>query len=91
MLNIFPDLFAKNPRAPRECLAVSHVIKGNDERPSKCKVRRIPQKWVNDVNIQVDEMLNNSIITHSSSPYNSNPLLVSKKDGVIVLLLTFGN
>jgi hypothetical protein len=47
----------------------------------KNKIRRIPQKWVKDVDAQVNEMIEHGIITHSSSPYNSNVILVDKKDG----------
>ena len=44
------------------------------------KVRRIPAKNVDEINKQVGQMINNSIIRPSESQYNSNVILVEKKD-----------
>ena len=77
----FPEVFVYNPQAPRKCTGTEHEIKSVDHRPIKNKVRRIPNKWLEDVNAQVNEMVENAIIEPSCSPYNSNPLLTKKKDG----------
>ena len=79
LLDTFPNTFAENPRAPRECTAVKHRIRTEYNDPVKNKIRRIPKKWSNDINIQTKEMLKNNIIEPSRSSYNSNVLLVPKK------------
>ena len=81
MINSYADVFAHNPRAPRESLASPHSIVSKDDRVCKDKVRRTPSKWQDSIQGQVKEMLENGIIRKSSSPYNSNPLLVDKNDG----------
>jgi hypothetical protein len=43
-------------------------------------VRRIPSKNVEEINRQVDQMLDNDIVRPSESPFNSNPILTTKKD-----------
>ena len=80
ILESFPGVFAKNPRAPRCSSATTHEIKSIDDRPIKNKIRRIPAKWSKEVDTQVTEMIEHDIIEPSSSPFNSNPLLVSKED-----------
>ena len=72
-------VFAHNPRAPRECNRVKHYIRSTNVNICRSKVRRIPKKWEDDVNQQVEEMLQNGICQVSSSPYNSNIILVDKK------------
>ena len=80
ILESFPGVFATNPRAPRCSSATTHEIKSIDDRPIKNKIRRIPAKWSKEVDTQVTEMIEHDIIEPSSSPFNSNPLLVSKED-----------
>ena len=80
ILESFPGVFAKNPRAPRCSSATTHEIKSIDDCPIKNKIRRIPAKWSKEVDTQVTEMIEHDIIEPSSSPFNSNPLLVSKED-----------
>ena len=80
LIDKFPETFADNPRAPRACNTVKHRIRTIDEKIVREKVRRLPSKWKEDIDKQVQEMLNNGIIEPSCSPFNSNPLLVSKKD-----------
>ena len=79
VLKQFSDVFAHNPKAPRECKITSHVIQSKDDRICFSKVRRLPNKWKDDVDKQVDEMLKNEIIRPSKSSFNSNPVLVDKK------------
>ena len=81
LIERYPNLFASNPRAPRECLAVSHDIRSRTNQTVRCKVRRLPMKWADNINEQVTEMVDNGIIVPSNSPYNSSPLLVKRKDG----------
>ena len=85
MLNKHSEVFAHNPRAPRECSATFHSIRSKHNKPTKSKILRIPQKWVSDVDTQVAEMIKNGIIKESASPYNSNIIL--KMMGLNDLLL----
>ena len=78
LLKRYPELFATNPRAPRCSNGATHEIKSIDDQPVKSKVRRIPKKWAEEVNAQISEMIEHDIIEPSCSPYNSNPLLVTK-------------
>ena len=81
MLGEFCKVFVKNSKAPKLCTTEVHrILSHDDSRICKDKVRRLPMKWKVDVASQVDEMLKNDIIGPSKSPYNSNPLLVDKKD-----------
>ena len=76
----YQEVFAHNPRAPRESSIASHSIQSIDNRPCKSKIRRLPNKWKQEVNDQVDEMLQHGIISPSKSAFNSNALLVTKRD-----------
>ena len=80
LLQEFCRVFVKNSKAPKLCTTEVHRILSQDNRISKDKVRRLPEKWKQEVDKQVQEMLENGIIQPSKSPYNSNPLLVSKQD-----------
>lgn len=74
------SVFVHNPKAPKRSSMGVHTINLSSKLPHKDKVRRIPQKWREAVEKQVDEMLQNDIIRESSSPFSSNPVMVTKKD-----------
>ena len=80
MLNKHPEVFAHNPRAPRECSVTFHSIWSKHNQPTKSKIRRIPRKWVSAVDTQVADMIKNGIIEESASPYNSNIILYSSQN-----------
>ena len=79
MLNKHPEVFAHNSRAPRESSATFHSIWSKHNQPTKSKIRRIPRKWVSEVDTQVADMIKNGIIEESASPYNSNIILYSSQ------------
>ena len=81
VINRFPDLFAQNPKAPRECTMSQHAILSKDDRPSFQPNRRRNPQQAAIIDEQVKEMLKHGIIRPSKSPYNSNIHLVPKKDG----------
>ena len=58
-----------------------HEIILTEDRVCTDKIRRIPKNSLDEVELQVLEMLEAGIIRESCSAYNSNPLLVKKKDG----------
>ena len=76
-----PNLFAHNPKAPRQAKTGCHIINTKTELPHKDKVRLTPAKWKNEVEDQIKQMIENGICRESSSPYSSNILLTNKKDG----------
>ena len=75
------SVFVHNPKAPKRSSLGIHSISLKSRLPHKDKVRRIPRKWCDATDQQVNEMLENNIIQESNSPYSSNPLMVTKKDG----------
>ena len=80
LVDSFSDIFAHDPKAPRACTVVKHEIRSESSKVVRDKVRNYPTKWAHCVDSQVKEMLENNIIEPSTSPCNSNPLLVDKKD-----------
>jgi hypothetical protein len=52
-------------------------------------VRRLPEKWKPEVSKQIQEMVKNGIIKESASPYNSNAILVDKKDNTKRFVIDF--
>ena len=88
-MNNYCDLFAYNPKAPKEYLGVTHEIILSEDRVCVDRVNRIPNKCTETVAEQVQDMLDNNIIRNSSSAYNSNPLLVNKKDGTKRFVVDF--
>lgn len=51
----------------------------NDESPVYIKNYRVPEAHKSEINQQVNKLLDDGIIQHSTSPYNSPLLLVPKK------------
>ena len=80
ILHQYTDVFAHNPKAPRKSSATTHLINTGHSLPHKDKIRRYPNKWREEIDKQVKEMLENGIIRPSKSPYSSNVVLTSKKD-----------
>ena len=74
------DLFIQNPKKPPQARLVSHVIDTGNAQPVKSKMRRLPPKWIAEIETQVQEMLDNGICRPSNSPWSSQVLLVKKKD-----------
>ena len=75
----YSDIFATNNKSPKRCMGVEHEIIVTEQRPCVDKIRRYPKTSMDMIDSQVKQMLQDGIIRHSSSPYNSNPLLVRKK------------
>ena len=74
LLKNYGSVFVTNNKSPRVCNKGVHVIKSLDDRVSKDKVRRLPEKWKPEVSKQIQEMVKNGIIKESASPYNSNAI-----------------
>ena len=89
IVNEYTDIFATNPKAPKQCFGVEHEIILTEDRVCVDKVNRIAKSSTDNVNSQVLEMLEAGIIRNSASAYNSNPLLVKKKDGALRFVIDF--
>ena len=75
MLWRWKDVFAENPKSPREIGTAEHVITLLDERPIRSRPLRVSPEIEAEVSKQIDEMLENS------SSWASRVILVKKKDG----------
>ena len=80
ILHHYTDLFAHNPKAPRKSSVTTHVINTGHFLPHKDKLKRYPNKWREEIDNQVKQMLENGIIRSSFSPYSSNVVLACKND-----------
>ena len=58
-----------------------HVINTGDSLPVKSRPRRLPPRWEEEINEQLSELLQQGLCKPSSSPWASNVVLVTKKDG----------
>ena len=80
LIKEYQDIFAANPKKPKQTTLLEHRIITNDALPVSHKPRRVPVAWEKDMDQQVSEMLANDIIRPSSSPWNAPVILVKKKD-----------
>ena len=80
LIKQYQDVFAANPKKPKQTTLLEHRIITNDALPVSQKPRRIPVAWEKEMDQQVSEMLSNDIIRPSSSPSNAPVILVKKKD-----------
>ena len=80
LLRKYAKVFAANPQKPPLNSISEHRIITNDALPVKIKPHRLPLAWKDDIDRQIQEIFDNQIIRHSSSPWNSLVILVKKKD-----------
>ena len=69
----------------------SHKIETGNTPPIQQHPRRLPYHYRAEVNAQVDKMLSQGVIQPSTSPWSSPVVLVNKKMGHIVSVLTIGS
>ena len=81
LIEKYQDVFATNPKKPKQTTTMEHRIDTGDALPVKFKQRRNPIAFEGEIEQQIDEMLQNDIIRPSCSPWNAPLLLVGKKDG----------
>ena len=81
MLEEFNEIFALDPMEVGRTDLVQDTINTGEHAPVKQTPRRIPFSLRKKVGEMVDEMLDKVIVEHSSSPWASHIVLVSKQDG----------
>ncbi|KAI6661458.1 Retrovirus-related Pol polyprotein from transposon 17.6 [Oopsacas minuta] len=59
-----------------------HAIDTGKAVLTRSRPRRVPPKWKEEINSQLDEMLDQKLCKASHSPWASNVVLVPKKDGL---------
>lgn len=79
LIRKYSNVFARNPKKPKQTSVIHPIVTG-DALPVKSRYYRVPVAWEKEINQQVQEMLDNEIIRHSASPWNSPIILVKKKD-----------
>ena len=74
----FSDVFSERPGKTKMC---EHPIETGTSTPVRVRPRRLPPRWEEEINTQLDDMLTQNICRPSISPWASNVVLVTKKDG----------
>ena len=78
LVNEHESVFDERPGRTETC---EHQIFVGDAPPIKNRPRRLPPRWEEEINAQLDELLAQKLCRPSNSPWASNVVLVSKKDG----------
>ena len=78
LLKEFESLFNDKPGRTTLC---EHTIDTGEADPLKSRIRRLPPQWEEEINVQLDELLKQELCRPSKSPWASNVVLVTKKDG----------
>ena len=78
LLNEFEPLFNDMPGRTTLC---EHAIDIREAAPSKARPRRLPPQWEDEINSQMEELFSQELCRPSNSPWESNVVLVTKKDG----------
>jgi hypothetical protein len=74
----------RDPLQPHSVSDVDeHVIDTEENKPFKLRPRRLPSAMTEVVDKEIQEMLENNVISPSESPWSSAIVLVKKKDGSI--------
>ena len=80
-LNQNRNVFATNLQELGKTSLYKHTIDTGDSKPIKCRPYRTSPAAKQEIQKQIDEMLKNDIIEHSTSEYSFPIVLVKKKNG----------
>ena len=80
-LNQNRDVFATNLQELGKTCLYKHTIDTGDSKPIKCRLYRTSPAAKQEIQRQIDDMLKNDIIVHSTSEYSFPIVLVKKKNG----------
>ena len=78
LIEEYAEVFNEKPGRTDQC---EHAIDTGVAVPLKSRPRRLPPRWEEEINEQLDELLNQKLCRPSGSPWASNVVLVTKKDG----------
>ena len=81
LLTEYADIFAKDDTDLGLFSGIQHTIDTGDSRPIKQSMRRTPIGFESEERDHLQSMLDNGIITASTSDWASPLVLVRKKDG----------
>ena len=81
LLTEFEDVFAPNPKKTSVTHLTKHSIVTGNARPVRAKNIRVSPQIEKGINTQIHQMLENRILRQSNSPWASEVILVTKKEG----------
>ncbi|VDH94483.1 Hypothetical predicted protein, partial [Mytilus galloprovincialis] len=77
----YSDIFSKSSEDIGLTDLVEHTINTGNHPPVRQRPRRIPLARMKDAEAEIQKMVKQDIIEPSTSPWNSNIVLVKKSDG----------
>uniref|UniRef100_A0A3B3H9D6 Gypsy retrotransposon integrase-like protein 1 n=1 Tax=Oryzias latipes TaxID=8090 RepID=A0A3B3H9D6_ORYLA len=89
LLKKHEDVFAKSELDLGFTNLIEHEIPVLNEAPIKQRYRRIPPSQYEEVKAHITQLLQQGIISESSSPYSSPLVIVHKKDGSLRLCVDY--
>lgn len=89
LIKTYGEAFAWTATDIGHCSAVKHRIPTTDERPVYRRAYRIPYAKRDEMERQINELLQNDVIEHSTSPWGAPALLVQKPDGSYRFVVDF--
>lgn len=89
LIKTYRDVFSWSNTDIGHCSAVKHRIPTGDGSPVYRRAYRIPYAKREEMERQVNELLENGIIEHSTSPWGAPALLVQKPDGSYRFVVDF--
>ena len=81
LLRKHASTFSKDEMDFGKAIGVKHSIDTNNHRPVKQALRRQPEKYLTEIDNQVETMLKQGIMKPAQSAWSSNVVMARKKDG----------
>ena len=89
LLKKHKDIFSKDETDIGHCDKIKHRIDLTNEIPFKQPHRRIPPSMIDEVRQHLEQLLASGVIRKSKSPWCSNVVLVSKKNGKLRMCVDY--
>ncbi len=83
LLAKYSSVFSKSEYDLGQAVGTKHQIDTGNERPYRQTLRRQPEKYLEVIDKQVEDMLQHNIIETAQSAWASNVVMVKKKDGTL--------
>ena len=81
LLSRYDDVFSRSALDMGRASLVEHTIDTGSQRPIRQGLRRHPTAYMETIDKQVDELIQNDFVEPAASAWTSNVVLVRKKDG----------